>query len=86
MQAEIITFESFANAGAGTDFYSSPFDVDGYRFTGNFSGTDYLIRHTGSPEFAGSTALFPYFDETHTFQRIDGLPFNLLSFDYSEFL
>jgi hypothetical protein len=48
-------------------------------------GNDYQIYQTGSPNFAGSTALFPYVDETHTFQRIDGLPFNLLSFDYSEY-
>jgi hypothetical protein len=84
VQAGIITFESFANAGADYVLYQSPFDVDGYRFTGNLFGNDYLIFKTGSPHFAGSTALAPYIGETHTFQRIDGLPFNLLSFDYSE--
>lgn len=34
VQAGIITFESFANAGVSGDLYPSPFDVDGYRFTG----------------------------------------------------
>lgn len=49
-------------------------------------GSDYLIHQTGSTHFAGSTALTPFNGVTHTFQRIDGLPFNLLSFDYAEFL
>ena len=47
-------------------------------------GNDYLIWQTGSTNFAGSTALNPFFNDTHTFQRIDGLPFNLLSLDYAE--
>ncbi len=83
-EAAIITFESFANAGTGFDYYASPFDVDGYRFTGNGVGDDYLIHQTGSTHFAGSTALAPFAAETHTFQRIDGSPFNLVSFDYAE--
>ena len=83
-EAGIITFESFANAGTGYDLYASPFDVDGYRFTGNGVGNDYLIHQTGSIDFAGSTALAPFDAETHTFQRIDGSPFSLVSLDYVE--
>ncbi|MDA9856660.1 PEP-CTERM sorting domain-containing protein [Rubripirellula sp.] len=83
-EAGIITFESFANAGTDYDSYASPFDVDGYRFTGNGVGNDYLIHQTGSTDFAGSTALAPFRDDTHTFQRIDGSPFSLVSFDYAE--
>ena len=52
---------------------------------GKFFGNYYKIYQTGSPDFAGSTALVPYFGESHSFQRIDGLPFNLLSLDYAEY-
>lgn len=83
-EAGIITFESFAESGTGFLSYRAPFDVDGYRFTGNGVGNDYLIHRTGSTDFAGSTALAPFNDDTHTFQRIDGSPFSLVSFDYAE--
>ncbi len=83
-EAGIITFEAYAQAGAGADLYASPFDVDGYRFTGNLVVNDYIIFQTGSVHFSGSTALLPFSNETHTFRRIDGAAFSLNSFDYSE--
>ncbi|MBV1876045.1 MAG: PEP-CTERM sorting domain-containing protein [Pseudomonadales bacterium] len=85
-QADVIDFEAFVSAGTGVNSYISPFDVDGYRFTGNFNFNDYLIFETSHSEFAGSTALTPFSSETHTFSRIDGQNFDLYSFDYAELL
>ena len=81
-----IDFEALETPGTGLDLYASPFQIDGFQFTGNFNGSDYLIHQTGSADFAGSTALTPFRNENQVFSRIGGGVFDLLSWDYAEFL
>jgi hypothetical protein len=91
----VLTVSSFANASLITlDFdafestadntYASPFISQGFQFTGNFSGDDYLIYGSGSTEYTGSAALLAFSNETHTLQKINGSAFDLISLDFSE--
>lgn len=87
VNAGIITldFDSFENNSAGLERYASPFTTQGFQFTGNLVGDDYLIVPTGDSVYSGSTSLTPYGNETHTLQQTNGSIFDLISLDFTEF-
>lgn len=79
-QAQTITFSGQACTGNGGASFSSPFDVQGFRFTSSQSGGFFATLCSGISSYAGTTTLLNNFvGATTALTSIAGTPFSISS-------
>ncbi len=78
--AQTITFSGQACTGSADTYVSSPFDIQGFRFTNSKSSFGFVTPCSGNPVYAGATTLFNvYIGATTTLTSIAGAPFSISS-------
>ena len=79
----VLDFESLAAPGNSFAAVDTPYAEEGFVFSSG-SSVGFAVWETGSPDFAGSTALFNNSNhETTTLKRADGGAFDLKAIDLS---